>query len=253
MIRTKVGAPSAELTECRMLFHGYYGSGKTHLMGTALRALTQNGRGLLIVVQGEPSLSTIQGLDIPDLEVVVLESYNDVELVAKEYAEAKLSVVGIDSITLLSDLAIDKVTGGKRAPGQKDAGGGNHDGRAEWGQVKSYFRVAVKQLQRLAPFCFAVCPSSKTENELTGAVSIAPDLPGKQAIGIVGMWDYVAYVDYVPLTPTKVQRRAHFEPMGSTATRCNLPRPITKPIAIPEGGGGWQAIAKEIMACRIPV
>lgn len=249
MKKLVVGEPEATLTECKMLLHGDYCSGKSHLMGTALKAQLAHGPGLLIITQGEPSLSTIQGLGMPDLEVVVIEHYTDIDEVVKEYGGKGLQVVGFDSLALLSDLVIEKVTGGLRGPGQADRNGKTHDGRAEWGAVKNDFRRAVKQVQRLAPFFYAVCPSSKNENELTGQMSITPDLPGKQAVGIVGMFSYVGYVDYTPLSPTKVQRRVHFEPLGSIATRCNLPRPIVKPILLPEGGGGWAAVEAEIMAC----
>lgn len=250
MIRTKVGAPSASLESCCMLLQGDYNVGKTYLMGCAMKAQLSKGPGLLIVTAGEPSVSTIQGLGVSDLDVVILDAYADVDTVVKEYKGKGLRVVGVDSLALLSELAIAKTTGGLRAPGQRDAGGGAHDGRSEWGAVKSDFRRAVKQLQGLAPFCFMTCPSAKNENELTGQTSITPDLPGKQAIGIVGMFEFVGYVDCTPMTPTKVQRRIHFEPMGSIATRCNLPRPITKPIVLPEGEGGWQEVEKAILACK---
>lgn len=252
MKKLVVGEPEATLTECKMLIHGDYSVGKTHFLGSALKSLTAGGPGLLIVTQGEPCLSTIQGVGIPDLAVVVLESYADADEVVREYAGKGLRVVGLDSLLILSDMTIEKVTGGQRGPGQKDDKGRTYDGRQEWSTVKNDYRRAVKQLQRLAPFFLAVCPSSKSENELTGQTSISPDLPGKTAIGIVGMFDFCAYLDYTPLSPTKVQRRLHLEPMGSIATRCNLPRAITKPILLPEGIGGWELFEAEVKKCLVP-
>ncbi len=226
------------LMEGRFLFHGNYNTGKTYLCASAL---THIGKPSLYVVIGdEPVLDTLRAVGATDVEIVRLTDYADIDLLVKQSKGCK--ALAIDSLPMLVELCINKLTGGNRTPG---AGKGN-DGRAEWGQIKYYFYRALSELYKLAPFTFAVSPSDKKENELTNAVEIIPALVGDLSQRIAGRFGYVGYIDLTTLSATTVQRRLHFEPMIGILTRCNVKQAFTKPIILGNGPDVWLEVLKAI-------
>lgn len=238
MEKLLLGAETKPLTEGRFLFHGNYNTGKTYLCASALKHI--GAPALYVVIGDEPVLDTLRAVGVTDVDVARLTDYTDIDLVMKQYGGYK--ALAIDSLPMLVDLCVTKLTKGTRAPGA-DKG---TDGRAEWGQIKYFFYRALTELFKLAPFTFAISASDKKENELTNAVEIIPALVGDLSQRIGGRFPYVGYIDLTTINATTVQRRLHFEPIIGTLTRCNVRVPFSKPLMLSNGPDVWQEVLKAL-------
>lgn len=228
------------LTEGRFLFHGNYNTGKSYLCASALKNIGQPT--LYVMIGDEPVLDTLRAVGATETEIVRITSYDDVMELMKQTKLGSYNALAIDSLPMLVDIAMNKITDGTRTPG---TGRGN-DGRAEWGQIKYFFYRALSELFKLAPFTFAVSASDKKENELNGQTEVIPALIGDLSQRIGGRFPYVGYIDLTTMSATQVQRRLHFEPMIGTLTRCNVKQPFTKPLPLENGPSVWCNILKSI-------
>jgi hypothetical protein len=168
-----------------------------------------------------------------------IESYADFADAMKEYQEKlKLQALGIDSIHALSRWIMRKVTGSDRLPEIRKESN-------EWGELHHTSYNTFMSVRRAAKLVMCTCPSDKSVEQLSGKTFITPDLPGRQAAGSAGWFDFVGYIEATP-TPSGINRTFNMTPNALTIVRQRLPKQITEPVKLPIGQGGWQAIKDAI-------
>jgi hypothetical protein len=85
-------------------------------------------------------------------------------------------------------------------------------------------------------------------DQISGEISLTPDMPGRQAAGVGGQFDFVFLVKAQAMSPTKVRRWVCTAPQANTIIRQRLPKSLPPEIEIPDGDGGWAAIKKAMEA-----
>lgn len=223
------------------LFHADYGAGKTHLLGDALAAEQENGTVLFVNVSGEDGYLTLRDFGLGDAAVTI-SNMKDIAALVKELRENPVRTIGVDSLKALSQLIMDNITGGERTPkiGKNDN---------EWSEIHHDFWNTLAKLRRSCEVFLAVCPSDKSVNQLRDEIWITPDLPGREATGVAGKFDFVGYMRATTLGPKNVRRTISFHPVPGVVTRFRLPKPITEDIKLPNGRGGWKAIQAAVEGC----
>ena len=236
-LRKKFDLDKSELDGYSILVHGGRASGKTYLVGDFLKTESANGPVRFINVVGEDGELTLRGMGLGEVGEHV-ESYQDFTDAIKEFTGLKLQALGVDSIHALSRWIMRKVTGSDRLPEiRKEAN--------EWGELHHLSYNTYMALRRAAKLVMCTCPSDKSVDQLSGKTFTTPDLPGRQAAGSAGWFDFVGFIEAVP-TPGGVQRTFNMTPNATVIVRQRLPKQITEPIRIPDGPGGWAAIKAAI-------
>ena len=237
MARKKFNLDTAELDGYTIHVHGGYGVGKTHLMGDFLRTEAKAGPVRFLNIIGEDGNLTIKGMGLGDIGEHV-EDYATFVEILKEFTALKLQALGIDSSNALAALLMRKVVGSDRLPEIKQ-------GSNEWGEFHHLSRNVYTGIRRAAKYVMVTCPSDKSTDQLTGKLSITPDLPGRQAAGSAGWFDFQGMLE-VMNGASGASRTFNLVPNNNAVVRQRLPKQINELIKIPNGQGGWQAIKDSI-------
>lgn len=237
MARKKFNLDKSELDGYSILVHGGRASGKTYLTGDFLRTESKLGPVRYVNIAGEDGELTLRGMGIGE-NGEHIDTYDDFKAAITEYQGLKLQAVGIDSIFALSRWIMRKVVGSDRLPEIRQ-------GSNEWGDFHHLSYNTFMALRRAAKLVMCTCPSDKSVEQLSGKTFVTPDMPGRQAAGSAGWFDFVGYMEATP-APGGVTRTFNMTPNATVIVRQRLPHQIDKPIAIPNGPGGWEAIKAAI-------
>lgn len=236
-MRHKFNLDKAELDGYTILVHGGRAAGKTHLVGDFLRTESKIGTVRFLNIVGEDGNLTLRGMGLGDVGEHI-ESYQDFQDALKEYQALKLHALGVDSIHALSKWIMKKVTGSDRLPEIRKESN-------EWGELHHLSYNTYTALRRSARMVMCTCPSDKSVEQLSGKTFVTPDLPGRQAAGSAGWFDFVGYLEATAI-PGGVQRTFLMTPNSTVIVRQRLPRQITEAIKLPDGYGAWQTIKTAI-------
>jgi hypothetical protein len=236
-LRKKFDLDKSELDGYSLLVHGNRAAGKTHLMGDFLKTESANGPIRFINVVGEDGELTLKGMGLGDVGEHI-DSLDDFLAAIKEYEGLKLQALGVDSLFALSRWIMRKVTGSDRLPEIRKESN-------EWGDLHHKSYNTAMAVRRAAKIVMCTCPSDKSVDQISGKTFITPDLPGRQASGSAGWFDFVGFIDTVS-TSSGVERTFNMAPNNQTIVRQRLPKQITEPIKLPQGPGGWLAIKTAI-------
>ena len=229
-MRHKLNLNLRTLDKVVMLIHGGYGCGKTYLIGDMLKHEGKAGPSLFINVKGEDGTLSIANMGLGDTGETV-ENLKDWRELIDECKKKQLRAVGLDSMKALCRIVMEGKVSADRPPE-----------KTEYGLIHWFMESLTKELRTLAPIVLCVCPSDKSINQLDGRTYITPDLPGREAAGSAGWFDFVGYLKAETISATEVKRAITFAPHPGIVTRQRLPRPITTDITIPNGSGGWFTI-----------
>ena len=143
----------------KMLVYGQAGTGKTSLIPTLPR---------VVVLSAEGGLLSIQGADVPYIEINSMTSLMEAYSWLIESAEAK----GFDSIALDSISEIAEVVLAEELKKQKD-------GRAAYGELNTIMAGMIRVFRDLpAKHVYFTAKCDKSQDE-TGRLLYAPSMPGK--------------------------------------------------------------------------
>jgi hypothetical protein len=230
-MRHKFNLDLAQVDTILMLVHGGYAAGKSHFIGDFLRTEATNGLVRYLNIRGEDGQMSLASLGLGEVGETV-ETFADFEEAITEYSKLGLRALGVDSVKALSRVVMQHVLGEDRLP----VVGGNTN---EWSPIHFTMERVSNMLRRAAPYVVCACPSDKSVNQLDGKTYITPDLPGRQAAGSAGWFDFVAYLQSDTTGPGTVMRKLILAPNTKIITRQRLPHPITNDVVVPTGGGGW--------------
>lgn len=230
-MRQKLNLDLRNLDRITMLIHSAFGAGKTHLVGDMLKT---EGNGLFINVKGEDGTLSLADMALGDIGETI-ENLKDWKDLIGDYRGKGLKACGVDSLKALCRIVMEGKVSNDRPPE-----------KTEYGLIHWFMESLTKELRTVAPIVLCVCPSDKSVNQLDGRTYITPDLPGREAAGSAGWFDFVAYLKADTLSATQVKRAITFAPNPAIITRQRLPRPLTSDIEIPTGSGGWNAIMKAL-------
>lgn len=237
MARQKFNLDNIELDGYTILVHGGRAAGKTYLVGDFLRTESKTGPVRFINIAGEDGQLTLRGMGLGEVGETI-DSYDDFVAALKEFSSLKLQALGVDSAHALSKWIMKKVTGSDRLPEIRKESN-------EWGELHHLSSNLYMQLRRAAKFVMCTCPSDKSVEQLSGKTYITPDLPGRQAAGSAGWFDFVGIIE-ATASASGVMRTFNMTPNNTVIVRQRLPKQITAPIQLPEGPGGWQRIKEAI-------
>jgi hypothetical protein len=224
-----------QLEKAIILIHGGYNSGKTHLTADFLKYYRDVGPVKFINVIGEDGYLSAQTFGLGDIGETVT-TYDDLIECLNEAKKEKCVAIGVDSMKMASKLAMAHVLGTTdRLPTVGNNGN-------EWGAVHFAMENLTNRMRAAAPFVMCVCASDKSVNQLDGKTYVTPDLPGREAAGSIGWFDFVGYLNADVQGPGKIRRTVKFAPNGTILTRQRLPKPILTDIELPDGEGGWKKI-----------
>lgn len=228
-MRQRLNLNLTSLDRLMMLVHGDYGSGKTFLGGDMLAYEKSKGPVAFINTKGEDGYMSLASFSLGEIGETV-ETVQDFRDCLSDLRKLKLRAVFVDSMKYLCRI-VTTAEVGQRVPKKDD-----------WGPVHFNMEQLTTELRSVAQIVLCVCPSDKSVNQLTGDTKITPDLPGREAAGSAGWFDFVGYMRADTRGPKDVVREVDFRPSTSVITRQRLAKPITDIIRIPEGSGGWKAI-----------
>lgn len=232
------------LDRATFLFHGNYGVGKTHLLGDALRHESQIGPVKFVNITGEDGQLSIANFGLGKVGETV-ETLQDLTEALTEYKKANLRALAVDGGKYLGKMVIKAVCG-DRLP---SVGRGSND----WQEIHAKFENVIGQLRWVAPIVILASSSDRSMDQVSGELSLTPDLPGRQAAGVAGMFDFVFTLKAVAVGPNQIRRTIETAPSPNVITRSRLPRPLPASIEIPANGGGWKKLMEEIQKCLAPV
>jgi hypothetical protein len=240
MARTKFNLDLQIVDGFTMMVHGIRAAGKTFLLGDMLAVEREFGKVCFVNMAGEDGAASAKSFNLGELGETH-ESYDDFKLFCKEYAGKKLQAVGLDSVSVLGRWVMRASVGSDRYP--KVTKESN-----EWGEFHREMDNAMVLLRNTAKYVLAVCPSDRSVDAVTQRTYISPDLPGRQAVGSAGWFDFVGYLQAEVAGPSKVDRKLFIAPNGSIVVRQRLARQIVNDIVLPEGPGSWLKIKNLIHA-----
>jgi hypothetical protein len=259
-MRQKFDLDLKELNRFSVLFHGAFGSGKTHLLGDMLRTERERGlsdatHGLLageetqrrngvrfLNIAGEDGHLSIANFGLGMVGETV-DTYRDFLDALNDYRKENLRALAVDGGKWYGKLCIKDVCG-ERLPKV----GGNSD---DWTQIHSRFENGIGMMRSVAPIVVMASSSDRSMDQISGDISLTPDMPGRQAAGIAGMFDFVLVVRSVAIGPGKVRRWIDTAPVSNTIIRQRLPQPLPSEIPIPENGGGWKNLIDAMQASLV--
>ena len=219
------------LDRIALLIHGGYGQGKTHLVGDMLRTERANGPVRYLNIAGEDGSASIAAMGLGEIGVTV-DTYEDLRAEIAEMGKQNLRALGVDTLHHIARLCMVYVTGGERLPRiAKDSN--------EWGELNQMLRATVLTLKTVAPVLMVACPSDKSMDQLTGKVLWTPDVPGRNAVGCSGWFDFVFVMKSDVIGYNMTKRTLLTGPINDVVIRTRTPKPLPTEIEIPENGGGW--------------
>lgn len=219
-----------------MLIHGINAAGKTHILGDFLRTELPNGKCKFVNVKGEDGMLTLMGMGLGKIAETV-ESYDDYESLLCELSKGSTHALAVDSLEPLNRWVRAKLfMGSDRMP----------KGADEWQELHRLMANLMTKQRRAAKYVLCSCTSDKSTDTVTGKVTITPDLPGREARGSAGWFDFVAYLETSITGPGTVGRELIMVPNNTITVRQRLPKPITSNIKLPTGQGSWKLIKETI-------
>ena len=222
-----------------MLVHGTRSAGKSYLIGDMLATEKEYGKIVYVNMVGEDGASSAKSFGLGEVGEDH-ESYDDFKAFCKEYSGKKLQAVGLDSLPVLGRWVMRAVVGADRLPRvTKDSN--------EWGEFHREMDNAMVLLRSTAKYVMAVSPSDRSVDNVTQRTYITPDLPGRQAVGSAGWFDFVGYLAAEVISPGQVERKLVVAPNGTIVVRQRLAKAITNDIILPNGPGSWKKIKSTIL------
>ena len=241
MTRTAIDFDAARsLTGATFLFHGNYGSGKTYLLGDALRTEAQEGPVLFLNIRGEDGYLSIADLRGDNFSAETVDAFDDVRAVFADARKNGVRAVGIDGLHRLYGLAYVKALGSNRIP----VVGGSKN---EWSDVHKLVEDLIDEFRYFVPFVLCTSATDKSVDQIKGETHTTPNFPGRNAAGIAGHFDYVFFLDSEVLGPSRIRRKLLTAPVSKMVVRYRLPKPLPTEIIMPEGPGGWALVKNEIL------
>ncbi len=239
-MREKFNLDLAVLDRFTVLFHGAFGGGKTHLLGDALRYESAKGPVRFLNIRGEDGALSIANFGLGTVGETV-DKLEDFQTALAEYRGENIRALAIDGGKHYGKMVIKSVCG-DRAPSV----GRNSD---DWSQIHKKFEDTLISLKSVAPVVIMASSSDRSIDQVSGELSLTPDMPGRQAAGVAGMFDFVFVIKTVATGPNSVSREIITAPIANTIIRQRLPRPLPATIKIPENGGGWKALVDAMQLC----
>ena len=236
----------ATLERLSVVVQGVTNVGKTHLIGDMLKHEEQFGPIRFLDVQGEGGWSTIAHMGWPTGISEVIENASDVQDFAADCIRNKVHAVGLDGLRLLyNHILVAQVQSNPKNAGQVRLPDANLDGdrsKSYWANGRFLMEQAITALKGSVKILLATSTSAVDIHEVTEKKSIAPDIYGKMGSGLTGLFDFAGYMTSAPLGPGRVAYNVSFEVRSDVQTRQRLAVPLTEPIILPSGLGGWALI-----------
>ena len=233
-MRHKFNLDDQALDGYSVLVYGINASGKTHLLGDFLRTEQETGPVRFINVAGEDGSLTIKGMGLGEVAETI-EGIDDIMGAIKEYKDLKLQACAIDSLGPLSSWLRVKLFGSNRMPGNPD----------EWTKLHLAMYNLIMELKACAKYIMCASIADRSGDQVTEKSYVTPDLPGRQARISAGWFDFVGYLEAIPLA-NKVKRTFNMVPNATFTVRQRLPRQVSSVIELPQGPGGWSTIKAAI-------
>ena len=244
MARTKLNMDLQDVSSgFSMLVYGDNATGKTAFCGDMLQTELKDGEVRFINVRGEDGTLTLKGLGLGDRGETV-ETYDDFIACLLEYSKLNLSGLAVDSLRALNRWVSMKVCKADRMP-IIDRSSPND----EWGALHREMANLAMLMRRSAKYVIATCPADRSMNQVSNTMRITPDLPGREAAGSAGWFDFVGYLTADPMGPEKVKRVLTFVPNSQLVVRQRLPagKALETDFILPTGAGGWAMVKGEII------
>ena len=213
-----------------VLFHGAFGAGKTALLGDMLRYESKQGPVRYLNIKGEDGQLSIANFGLGDIGETV-DTLNDFRSALDDYKKAGVRALAIDGGKWFGKMVVRHVCGDKTPT----VGGASQD----WTKIHGEFESTIISLRSIAPIVAFASSSDRSLDQISGEISLTPDMPGRQAAGVAGMFDFVLVVRAQTIRKGEIKRWIDTEPAANTIIRQRLPRPLPSEIPIPNGGGGW--------------
>lgn len=239
-MRTRLNLDLASLERFTMLIHGGYGTGKTHFLGDMLKTEGQKGPVGFINIAGEDGYLSMAGIGLGEIGETV-DTLSDLKAALGDLKQKGCVAVGIDGGKQFGQLVIKSVCGEKLP----SVGKGSDD----WSRIHREFELTIASLRLVAPVIVMASASDRSLDQISGETSLTPDMPGRQAAGVGGQFDFVLIMKAQPVSPTKVRRWLATAPQANTVIRTRLPKQLPQEIEIPENGGGWSKLRAEMDKC----
>lgn len=178
-----------------ILVYGDVGVGKTRLAGSAddvpeLRPV--------LVIDAEGGTFTLRNT-YPNCDVIRVTSWDQLQTVFNELHAGvhDYRTVVIDSLTELQMMNMDLVMS-RLKDRDEERWGKQQDGEVasmlEWQVNSKQIRKFIRLFRDLPVTTIFTALMKEDKHKLTGAVTKRPNLPGKLAIGVAGMFDFVLYM-----------------------------------------------------------
>lgn len=236
----------ATLERLSVVVQGVTNVGKTHLIGDMLKHEEQFGPIRFLDVKGEKGWTTISHMGWPKDISETIENATDVQDFAADCIRHKVHAVGLDGLRLLyNHVLVAQVQSNLKNAGQVRLPDANLDGdrsKTYWSNGRFLMEQAITALKTAVNVLVATSTSAVDVHEVTGNKSIAPDIYGKMGSGLTGLFDFAGYMTSAPLGPGRVAYNVSFEVRSDVQTRQRLAVPLTEPIILPSGLGGWALI-----------
>ncbi len=223
-----------------MLIHGPFGAGKTTLLGDMLRYEKKSGPVRYLNIAGEDGQLSIANFGLGEIGETV-DTLDDFNAAMAEYKKENLRALAIDGGKWFGKMVIRKVCGDKLPT----VGGASQD----WTKIHAAFEDSIINLRHVAPIVCVASSSDRSMDQVSGELSLSPDMPGRQAAGVAGMFDFVLVLRAQAIRPGEVKRWLDTAPTANTILRQRLPKSLPATIDLPNGGGGWKNLVDAMQLC----
>lgn len=242
---TKFNLNLATLDQFSVLLQGIPNAGKTHLGMDMLRTEREHGKVAFLDVKGEKGWGSGSHMDLGEIGYRA-ETKGDVEAFAEICIRDKVHAAVLDGGRHLYGHIMTGIVGANRLPDAKVDG---ERARTYWSNARFEFEQTILLVKTSVNILLVTSVSAQDVHEITGEKQTAPDIYGKAGSGLVGLFDFSGYIKTVRiLGPGRQERSVSFEVRNDVQTRQRLAHPLTEPIILPEGFGGWAKIKAALTA-----
>ena len=239
-MRSKFNLDLKSLERFSLLLHGNYGVGKTYFLGDVLREESKVGKVQFLNIAGEDGYLSIANLGLGEIGESV-ETLDDMKLALADYQKSNLQALAIDGFKHYGKLIVKKICGDK----VPSVGKGSDD----WQRIHQEFESVVATFRQIAPVVVVASSSDRSMDQVSGEITLTPDVPGRQAAGSGGQFDFVFVMKAMAMGPNRIKRTLITAPVSNTVIRSRLPRALPPEIDLPEGGGGWAKLRNAMQEC----